>query len=117
MQFNRTKRAGVPFEEKCPYDALQEGFSAILAIAFSVSAASCSSPTTPSPTEFILEVEENGSSFVLPYAETIRFAEENLAEKMPDPDFLADISPLLSSGYGWDPQQGYLPVLTGGPPS
>jgi len=30
--------------------------------------------------------------------------EKNLAAKMRDPDFLADISPLLSDGYTWDPQ-------------
>jgi predicted nucleotidyltransferase component of viral defense system len=30
--------------------------------------------------------------------------EKNLAEKMHDPDFLADISPLLSDGYKWDPE-------------
>jgi predicted nucleotidyltransferase component of viral defense system len=29
--------------------------------------------------------------------------EQNLAEKMGDPEFLADISPLLSDGYTWDP--------------
>jgi predicted nucleotidyltransferase component of viral defense system len=29
--------------------------------------------------------------------------EQNLAEKMADPEFLADISPLLSGGYAWDP--------------
>jgi predicted nucleotidyltransferase component of viral defense system len=29
--------------------------------------------------------------------------EKNLAEKMRDPEFLADISPLLSDGYEWDP--------------
>jgi hypothetical protein len=30
--------------------------------------------------------------------------EENLAEKLKAPTFLADISPLLSDGYKWDPQ-------------
>lgn len=30
--------------------------------------------------------------------------EENLAEKLEDPTFLADISPLLSDGYKWDPE-------------
>jgi predicted nucleotidyltransferase component of viral defense system len=30
--------------------------------------------------------------------------EENLAEKLQDPTFLADISPLLSDGYKWDPE-------------
>lgn len=30
--------------------------------------------------------------------------EKNLAQKMQDPDFLADISPLLSDGYTWDPE-------------
>lgn len=30
--------------------------------------------------------------------------EKNLAEKMEDPEFLADISPLLSDGYVWDPE-------------
>jgi predicted nucleotidyltransferase component of viral defense system len=30
--------------------------------------------------------------------------EENLALKMVDPAFLADISPLLSAGYEWDPE-------------
>lgn len=30
--------------------------------------------------------------------------EENFALKMQDPAFLADISPLLSAGYKWDPQ-------------
>ena len=30
--------------------------------------------------------------------------EMNMAEKMRDPEFLADISPLLSDGYEWDPQ-------------
>jgi hypothetical protein len=30
--------------------------------------------------------------------------EKNLAEKMRDPEFLADISPLVSDGYEWDPQ-------------
>ena len=30
--------------------------------------------------------------------------EENLARKMKDPAFLADISPLLSNGYVWDPE-------------
>lgn len=30
--------------------------------------------------------------------------EKNLAQKMQDPDFLADISPLLSNGYTWDPE-------------
>jgi predicted nucleotidyltransferase component of viral defense system len=30
--------------------------------------------------------------------------EENLALKMEDPAFLADISPLLSAGYKWDPE-------------
>ena len=29
--------------------------------------------------------------------------EQNLAEKMGDPEFLADISPLLSDGYTWNP--------------
>ncbi len=29
--------------------------------------------------------------------------EQNLAEKMGDPEFLADIGPLLSDGYTWDP--------------
>jgi predicted nucleotidyltransferase component of viral defense system len=29
--------------------------------------------------------------------------EKNLAEKMADPEFLADISPLLSDGYEWNP--------------
>jgi len=29
--------------------------------------------------------------------------EQNLAEKMGDPEFLADISLLLSEGYTWDP--------------
>jgi predicted nucleotidyltransferase component of viral defense system len=29
--------------------------------------------------------------------------EKNLAEKMADPEFLADISPLLSDGYEWEP--------------
>jgi hypothetical protein len=30
--------------------------------------------------------------------------EENLAEKLQDPTCLADISPLLSDGYKWDPE-------------
>lgn len=30
--------------------------------------------------------------------------EQNLAEKMHDPEFLADISPLLSADYKWDPE-------------
>ncbi len=30
--------------------------------------------------------------------------EQNLAEKMADAEFLADISPLLSDGYKWDPE-------------
>ena len=30
--------------------------------------------------------------------------EKNIAEKMRDSEFLADISPLLSDGYTWDPQ-------------
>ena len=30
--------------------------------------------------------------------------EENLAAKMRDPEFLADISPLLAPGYAWDPE-------------
>lgn len=30
--------------------------------------------------------------------------EQNLAEKMHDPEFLADISPLLSADYEWDPE-------------
>jgi predicted nucleotidyltransferase component of viral defense system len=30
--------------------------------------------------------------------------EKNFAEKMADPDFLADIGPLLSDGYVWEPQ-------------
>ncbi len=30
--------------------------------------------------------------------------EENFALKMKDPAFLADISPLLSDGYKWDPE-------------
>jgi predicted nucleotidyltransferase component of viral defense system len=30
--------------------------------------------------------------------------EQNLAEKMRDPEFLADISPLLSADYKWDPE-------------
>ena len=30
--------------------------------------------------------------------------EQNLAEKMADPEFLAAISPLLSDGYTWDPE-------------
>lgn len=30
--------------------------------------------------------------------------EENLAAKMEDPEFLADISPLLATGYDWQPQ-------------
>lgn len=30
--------------------------------------------------------------------------EENLAEKLRDPTFLADLSPLLSTGYRWDPK-------------
>jgi len=30
--------------------------------------------------------------------------EMNLAEKMRDPEFLTDISPLLSDGYEWDPE-------------
>lgn len=30
--------------------------------------------------------------------------EKNIAEKMRDREFLADISPLLSDGYTWDPQ-------------
>lgn len=29
--------------------------------------------------------------------------EQNLAEQMADPEFLADISPLLSDGYTWNP--------------
>lgn len=33
-----------------------------------------------------------------------RKAGRDLAEKMRDPEFLADISPLLSDGYAWDPQ-------------
>jgi predicted nucleotidyltransferase component of viral defense system len=34
---------------------------------------------------------------------TRALVEQNLAEKMRDPDFLADISPLLSDAYAWDP--------------
>lgn len=30
--------------------------------------------------------------------------EKNLAQKVQDPDFLADISPLPSGGYTWDPE-------------
>lgn len=30
--------------------------------------------------------------------------EENFAAKMDDPEFLADISPLLAPGYAWEPQ-------------
>ena len=30
--------------------------------------------------------------------------EKHMAEMMRDPEFLADISPLLSDGYSWDPQ-------------
>ena len=30
--------------------------------------------------------------------------EKNLADKTRDPEFLADISPLLSAGYRWDPE-------------
>ena len=30
--------------------------------------------------------------------------EQNFAEKMKDPAFLADISPLLSEAYKWDPK-------------
>jgi predicted nucleotidyltransferase component of viral defense system len=48
--------------------------------------------------------------------------EQNLAEKMGDPEFLADISPLLSDGYGWDPaaaaalvSRGLIELLPGDP--
>ena len=30
--------------------------------------------------------------------------EENFLEKLDDPEFMADISPLLASGYEWDPE-------------
>ena len=32
--------------------------------------------------------------------------EKNLADKLKDPGFLADIGPLLSDGYRWDPETG-----------
>jgi predicted nucleotidyltransferase component of viral defense system len=38
--------------------------------------------------------------------------EENLAFKMKDPEFLADISPLLSAGYRWEPQAESAVVLS-----
>ena len=37
------------------------------------------------------------------YRITRALFEQNLAEKMADAEFLADISPLLSDGYTWDP--------------
>lgn len=37
--------------------------------------------------------------------------EQNLAAKVSDPQFAADIGPLLSHGYRWDIEQGAQVVL------
>jgi predicted nucleotidyltransferase component of viral defense system len=47
---------------------------------------------------FLRYMEEEGHHI------TRALFEENLAEKLKDPTFLADISPLLSDGYKWDPE-------------
>jgi predicted nucleotidyltransferase component of viral defense system len=48
-------------------------------------------------TAFLQYMEHDG------HAITRALFEQNLAEKMGDPDFLADISPLLSADHTWDP--------------
>lgn len=47
---------------------------------------------------FLLYMEHEGHKI------TRALFEENFALKMQDPAFLADISPLLSAGYKWDPE-------------
>jgi predicted nucleotidyltransferase component of viral defense system len=39
--------------------------------------------------------------------------EKNFSQKMNDPEFLADISPLLSAGYVWDPKSEAADVSSG----
>ena len=39
--------------------------------------------------------------------------EENLAQKMQDPQFLADIRPLLAAGYDWNPEAEIAVVTSG----
>ena len=39
--------------------------------------------------------------------------EENLALKMEDPDFLADISPLLVADHTWEPQDAARIISSG----
>jgi len=39
--------------------------------------------------------------------------EENFALKLRDPQFMADISPLLAPGYEWDPE-GAAPAISSG---
>ena len=48
-------------------------------------------------TAFLHYMEHGGQNI------TRALFEQNLADKMGDPDFLADISQLLSDGYTWDP--------------